>query len=321
MDKPVLVIMAAGMGSRYGGLKQIEAVDDEDDKIIDFSVYDAKCAGFEKVIFIIKRENHELFKEAIGDRVSSRLKVEYVFQELTDIPEGEKLYNNRTKPYGTAHAVRAVRNIVHGPFAVINADDFYGREAFKKIYDYLVATDGESGNYCMVGYKLGNTLTENGSVSRGICSVDENGNLTGITERTKIICTEGGAAYTENDKDYIPISADTPTSMNIWGFNADFLEELDNAFTRFYKEELPENPEKAECYLPFVVDGMIKSRRATVKVLTSGDKWFGVTYKEDREYVRNMISKLKSQGVYPLHLWDAAAHSVIHGSHIRKVKA
>ena len=305
MNEPVLVIMAAGMGSRYGGLKQIDSVDDENDKIIDFSIFDARRAGFKKVIFIIKKENYELFKEAIGDAVSNHIEVEYVFQELTDIPEGERLYENRTKPYGTAHAVRSVRNVVHGPFAVINADDFYGREAFEKIYNYLVNTKGERGNYCMVGFKLGNTLTENGSVSRGICSVDDNGNLVDITERTKIISTEDGAAYTENDKDYIPISANTMTSMNIWGFNEDFLKEIDDAFVKFYKEELPQNIEKAECYLPFVVDRMIKSNRATVKVLSSSDKWFGVTYKEDKEYVKDKIAQLKSQGVYPKYLWQS----------------
>lgn len=305
MNEPVLVIMAAGMGSRYGGLKQIDSVDDENDKIIDFSIFDARRAGFKKVIFIIKKENYELIKEAIGDAVSNHIEVEYVFQELTDIPEGERLYENRTKPYGTAHAVRSVRNVVHGPFAVINADDFYGREAFEKIYNYLVNTKGERGNYCMVGFKLGNTLTENGSVSRGICSVDDDGNLVDITERTKIISTEDGAAYTENDKDYIPISADTMTSMNIWGFNEDFLKEIDDAFVKFYKEELPLNIEKAECYLPFVVDRMIKSNRATVKVLSSSDKWFGVTYKEDKEYVKDKIAQLKSQGVYPKYLWQS----------------
>ena len=302
--KPVLVIMAAGMGSRYGGLKQIDTVDDENDKIIDFSIFDAKRAGFEKVIFIIKRENLEIFKEAIGDAVSGNIEVEYVFQELTDIPEGERVYPERTKPYGTAHAVRSVRNVVNGPFAVINADDFYGREAFQKIYEYLEKAQDESGNYCMVGFKLGNTLTLNGSVSRGICSVDDNGDLVDITERTKIIKTQDGAAYTENDKDYIPISEDSVTSMNIWGFTADFLKEIDKAFTKFYKEELPNNIEKAECYLPFVVDGMIKSGRATVKVLTSSDKWFGVTYKEDKQYVKDQIGALKNAGVYPKHLWQ-----------------
>ncbi len=304
MEKPVLVIMAAGMGSRYGGLKQIDTVDDEGDKIIDFSIFDAKRAGFEKVIFIIKRENHELFKEAIGDKVSKNIEVEYVFQELTDIPEGESVYPERTKPYGTAHAVRSVRNVVNGPFAVINADDFYGREAFEKIYARLEESGNKPGDYCMVGFRLGNTLTENGSVSRGICSTDEEGNLKDIVERTKIVMTDDGAAYTENDKDWIKIATDSVTSMNIWGFSSDFLKEIDKAFTRFYKEVLPGNIEKAECYLPFVVDELIKNGKATVKVLSSSDKWFGVTYKEDKEYVRKMISELKAKGVYPRDLWS-----------------
>ncbi len=302
--KPVLVIMAAGMGSRYGGLKQIDTVDDENDKIIDFSIFDAKRAGFEKVIFIIKKENLEIFKEAVGDAVSKYISVEYVFQELDDIPEGCSLYPERTKPYGTAHAVRSVRKVVNGPFAVINADDFYGREAFQKIYDHLADSGDLCGNYCMVGFRLKNTLTVNGSVSRGICSVDDEGNLAGITERTKIIKTDDGAAYTENGTDYIPISEDSVTSMNIWGFTADFLEEIDRAFVKFYKEELPNNIEKAECFLPFVVDEMIESGKATVKVLTSSDKWFGVTYKEDKQYVKDQIAELKSRGVYPKYLWQ-----------------
>ena len=303
MDKPVLVIMAAGMGSRYGGLKQIDTVDDDNDKIIDFSIFGAKRAGFGKVIFIIKKENLELFKEAVGDAVSKHIDVEYVFQEITDIPDGERVYPDRIKPYGTAHAVRCVRNVVKGPFAVINADDFYGKEAFRKIFEYLEEVKNERGRYCMVGYKLGNTLTENGSVSRGICSVDSNGDLIDITERTKIIKTDEGAAYTENGTDYTAISANSPTSMNMWGFTQDFLEEIDKAFVRFYKEELPKNVEKAECYLPFVVDGMIKDGRAKVKVLKSSDRWFGVTYKEDKKYVKERISELKEKGEYPGKLW------------------
>ncbi len=302
--KPVLVIMAAGMGSRYGGLKQIDTVDDDGDKIIDFSIFDAKRAGFEKVIFIIKKENLDIFKEAVGDAVSKYIEVEYVFQELTDIPEGEKVYPDRVKPYGTAHAVRSVRNVVNGPFAVINADDFYGKEAFQKIYDHLEKVQDQKGNYCMVGFRLANTLTENGSVSRGICSVDDEGYLVDITEYTKIIKTDEGAAYTENGTDYLPISEDSVTSMNIWGFSADFLEEIDKAFTRFYKEELPNNIEKAECYLPFVVDGMIKKHTAKVTVLKSSDKWFGVTYKEDKQYVKDQIKVLKDAGVYPRSLWS-----------------
>ena len=203
----------------------------------------------------------------MGDAVSEHIEVEYVFQELTDIPEGERMYSGRVKPYGTAHAVRAVRKVVDGPFAVINADDFYGREAFERIYDFLENAGNGTGNYCMVGYKLGNTLTENGSVSRGICTVDEDGFLTDIKEYTRIVKTDDGAAYTTDGTEYLPISADSVTSMNIWGFTAEFLEELDKAFSRFYREELPKDPEKAECYLPFVVDDMIRAGRARVSVL------------------------------------------------------
>lgn len=305
MDKPVLVIMAAGMGSRYGGLKQIDTVDDEGDKIIDFSVYDAKRAGFSKVIFIIKRENLEIFKEAIGDKVSQSIDVEYVFQELTDIPEGEKLYDERVKPYGTAHAIRSARKVINGPFAVINADDFYGKQAFAKVYDFLAAkqSEGTKGAYCMVGFELGNTLTENGSVSRGICNVNADGNLVDITEKTKIIKTEDGAAYDDGDGVLHPISVNSATSMNMWGFTEDFMNEIDSAFVEFYKNELPNNIEKAECYLPFVVDDMLKAGKAEVKVLESSDKWFGVTYKEDKAYVRDQISALKAAGEYPKNLW------------------
>lgn len=305
MDKPVLVIMAAGMGSRYGGLKQIDTVSEEGDKIIDFSIFDAKRAGFEKVIFIIKRENLEVFKEAVGDKISGSMDVEYVFQELSDIPEGGKSYPDRVKPFGTAHAVRAVRNVVNGPFAVINADDFYGQQAFKKVFDFLREEENLncSGKYCMVGFELGNTLTENGSVSRGICSVDEKGNLADIVERTKIIKTEDGAAFTEDGENYQPISTNSLTSMNIWGFSQDFLTEIDKAFCEFYEKELPNNPEKAECYLPFVVDDLLKAGKASVKVLTSSDKWFGVTYKEDKPFVMEQIGNLKKEGVYPKNLW------------------
>jgi len=305
MDKPVLVIMAAGMGSRYGGLKQIDTVDDEGDKIIDFSIFDAKRAGFEKVIFIIKKENLELFKEAVGEKVSKSIDVEYVFQDLNDIPEGASLIPGRVKPYGTAHAVRSARGVINGPFAVINADDFYGQQAFKKIYDFLEEEKENTGRYCMVGFRLGNTLTENGSVSRGICSVDENGNLADIVERTYIVKTEKGAAYSlDQGESFTDISVDSATSMNMWGFTGEFMDCLDEAFCDFYEKELPGNPEKAECYLPFVVDDLLKNNKASVKVLDSTDKWFGVTYKEDKQYVKDQIKQLKEKGVYPDKLWE-----------------
>ena len=306
MNKPVLVIMAAGMGSRYGGLKQIDPVDDEGDKIIDFSIYDAYRAGFEKVIFIIKKENENDFREAVGDKVSQKIKVEYVYQDLADIPEGCTIPEGRIKPYGTAHAVRSCRDVIDGPFAVINSDDYYGSETFKLIYNQLVAEQPNDGtaHYCMVGFKLGNTLTDNGSVSRGICSLDENGYLKDIVERTKIIKTEKGAAYTEDGENYEDIDLDSITSMNIWGFTADFMKELDTAFDRFYKEELPKNPLKGECFLPFVVNDMLKAGKADVKVLTTSDAWFGVTYQEDKPFVKAAVAKLKADGVYPKMLWS-----------------
>ena len=304
MNAPTLVIMAAGMGSRYGGLKQIDPVDSYGNKIIDFSIYDAIRAGFKKVIFIIKRENLDDFKSCIGDIVKDHIEVEYVFQELTNIPEGFSVPADRVKPWGTAHAVLSAIDSVDGPFAVINADDFYGREAFKKIHDYLMTTSDDSVyRYAMVGYKLINTLTENGSVSRGVCSTDSEDFLTDIEEKTKIIRTETGAQFTDNDKDYEDISPDTIVSMNMWGFSKSFLAELKSAFKTFMEKEVPNNPLKAECYLPFVVGDLVENGKATVKVLTSSDKWFGVTYKEDKPFVMESIQALKDKGIYPDKLW------------------
>ena len=316
MDKPVLVIMAAGMGSRYGGLKQIDPVDEYGNKIIDFSIFDAKRAGFEKVIFVIKRENEAMFREAIGDRFSSLIEVEYAFQELEDLPEGISVPEGRIKPYGTGHAVLSCRNLISGPFVVINSDDFYGAKAFKVVFDHLtcgsngcenadeIGNEPKEGSYCMVGFKLDNTLTDNGYVSRGICTADENGYLTDIVERTNIIRTAEGAAYSENGTDYVPISADSITSMNMWGFSADFMDRLKEAFDYFCNNGLKNNPLKGEFYIPFVVDELLKSGRATVKVLSSDDKWFGVTYKEDKPFVTESIRALKNAGVYPERLWD-----------------
>lgn len=304
MNAPTLVIMAAGMGSRYGGLKQIDPVDSLGNKIIDFSIFDAIRAGFKKVIFIIKKENLDDFKTCIGDIVKDHIEVEYCFQELTNIPEGFSVPEGRVKPWGTAHAVLSAIDSVDGPFAVINADDFYGKEAFSKIHDYLTSTeDDEKYRYAMVGYKLINTLTENGSVSRGVCSTDEEGYLTDIEEKTKIIKTDTGAAFTDNDSDYIDIAPDTIVSMNMWGFSKSFLSELKSAFKSFMENDVDLNPLKAECYLPFVVDDLIKADKATVKVLTSSDKWFGVTYKEDKPFVVESIQALKDKGVYPDKLW------------------
>ncbi len=305
MDKPVLVILAAGMGSRYGGLKQIDPVDDKGHKIIDFSIYDAVRAGFQKVVFIIKKENEKDFRECVGDAVSKHIEVEYVFQELNKVPEGFVIPEGRVKPWGTAHAILCCKDVVKEPFAVINADDYYGRSAFKTLYDFLTThQDDEKYRYAMVGYQLGNTLTENGSVARGCCETDADGYLTKIVERTKIAKTADGAAYTDDDgATWTPISLDTPVSMNMWGFTPSILKELESAVDNFFKEEVASNPLKSECFLPMEVDKLLKADKATVKVLSSADKWFGVTYKEDKPFVMESIAKLKAEGVYPDVLW------------------
>lgn len=305
MVKPTLVILAAGMGSRYGGLKQIDPVDDRGHKIIDFSIYDAVRAGFGKVIFIIKRENEKDFRECIGDAVSKHIEVEYVFQELTKVPEGFQIPEGRVKPWGTAHAILCCKDAIKEPFAVINADDYYGRSAFEELYRFLTThEDDDKYRYAMVGYQLGNTLTENGSVARGVCVTDENGYLQTIAERTKIVKTKDAAAYTEDDgKTWISLALDTPVSMNMWAFSPSILEELGVAVDRFFAEEVKENPLKSECFLPIEVDKLLKAGKATVEVLHSADKWFGVTYKEDKPFVMESIAKLKEAGVYPDVLW------------------
>lgn len=301
MKKPVLVIMAAGMGSRYGGLKQIDPIDAQGHIIIDFSIYDAIKAGFEKVIFIIKKENEEAFKEVIGNRMEKKIQVEYVYQELNKLPEGVQIPEGRQKPFGTGHAVLCCKDVIDGPFTVINADDYYGRDAYKVIYDYLVShQDDEKYRYTMVGYALKNTLTDNGHVARGVCETDEAGFLTDIHERTHIEKRNGGAAYTEDDgATWHELPMDSMVSMNMWGFSKSILKELEAGFQKFLKEELPKNPLKGEYFLPFAVDELLQQNKASVQVLTSGDKWYGVTYKEDKEMVINAIAGLKKQGMYP----------------------
>lgn len=305
MEKPVLVILAAGLGSRYGGLKQMDPVDPEGHKIIDFSVYDAIQAGFKKVVFIIKKENEEDFRKLVGDRMSKFIEVAYVYQELNNVPEGFVIPEGREKPWGTAHALFCCKDAVKEPFAVINADDFYGREGFKTLYEYLAThTDDEKYRYAMVGYDLGNTLTENGSVARGCCTGDGKGFLATIVERTKIVKTETGAAYTEDGETYVPLPLDTPVSMNMWGFTPSFLEELSKSIGAFFEKEVPNNPLKSECFLPFEVDKLLQVGKATVQMLSSKDKWFGVTYREDKPVVEKSIAQLKKDGVYPEKLWE-----------------
>ena len=301
MEKPVLVIMAAGMGGRYGGLKQIDPIDEQGHIIMDFSIYDALAAGFEKVVFIIKKANEEAFKECIGNRMSDKIKVEYVYQELEKLPEGFSVPEGREKPFGTGHAILCCKDVLDGPFAVINADDYYGKHAYQAIYDYLTShQDDEKYRYAMIGYYLKNTLTENGHVARGVCRTDSEGFLTGIDERTHIEKQGEKAVFTEDDgQTWTEVSMDSTVSMNMWGFSKSILQELEDGFVEFLKNDLPANPKKAEYFLPFAVDDLLAQGKASVQVLNSQDKWYGVTYKEDKEMVVNAISRLKKEGLYP----------------------
>ena len=307
MKKPVLVIMAAGMGSRYGGLKQIEPIDEQGHIIMDFSIFDAKRAGFDKVVFIIKKENELDFKETVGKRIEKEMEVAYVFQDINNIPEGFQVPEGRVKPWGTAHAVLSSIEEVDGPFAVINADDYYGRDAFQKIYDFLSThEDDDLYRYTMVGYQLENTLTENGHVSRGVCCTNEAGELVSVTERTRIEKKDDGAVYTEDDgKTWITLPKGSIVSMNMWGFTASMLKEIQKGFPAFLEEGLKVNPMKCEYYLPSVVSDLLAEKKATVTVLTSSDKWYGVTYKEDKPFVQAAIKGLKDSGLYPQNLWKA----------------
>ena len=306
MKKPVLVVMAAGMGSRYGGLKQIDPVDKQGHIIMDFSIYDAVNAGFEKVVFIIKKENEADFKAAIGDRLSKVIDVEYVFQDLNNLPEGYGVPEGRVKPWGTGHAILSCIGTVDAPFAVINADDYYGSHAFQMIYDYLTThEDDEKYRYTIVGYVLENTLTENGHVARGVCVTDENSYLQKINERTHIEKRGAETAYTEDEgKTWTVIPEGSVVSMNMWGFSESILKELKDRFAKFLDENLEANPLKCEYFLPFVVDELLGEGKATVEVLKSLDKWYGVTYKEDKPVVVAAIQALKDSGLYPEKLWE-----------------
>ena len=305
MEKPVLVIMAAGMGSRYGGLKQIDPVDEQGNIIIDFSIYDAVKSGFEKIVFIIKKQIEEEFKKSIGERIAKYVEVEYVYQELFKIPAGFSMPEGRVKPFGTGHAILCAKDVIHGPFAVINADDYYGRKAFEEIYKQLInVCDDDRYRYAMVGYELHNTLTENGSVARGVCVVDDNNYLLTINERTRIEKHGKDAQYTLDDGEtWVTLSKESLVSMNMWGFTASIMDELESRFVKFLKEDLPDNPMKAEYFLPFVVDELLQENKATVTVLKTPDVWHGVTYKEDKPCVMAAIKKLKDSGMYPDILW------------------
>lgn len=365
ITKPALIIMAAGMGSRYGGLKQVDPVTPEGEILLDFSLYDAMMAGFEDVVFIIRKEHREAFDNLLKDRASKHLSIHYAYQELSDLPEGFEVPDGRTKPWGTCHAVTACRDIVKGPFAVINADDYYGSSAFVQIYDFLssvsssevssaenysdkdgltskgsdnnsrtsetsneIPQDNKISDFAMVGYMLPNTLSESGHVARGVCQISDSGYLSDIVERTKIMrrpidsnpnsysdsesvdtkdsVSHRGSeiAYEDSEtSDWIPLSEDTIVSMNFWGFTQSFMQAMIDNFPAFLEESLKNDPLKAEYFLPLIVDKMIVAGSARVKVLPSKDRWYGMTYKEDKPLVTAALQSMKDKGLYPDKLW------------------
>ena len=304
MKDTTLVIMAAGIGSRFGGgIKQLEPMGPNGEIIMDYSIYDAKAAGFNKVVFILRKDIEADFREIIGQRIEKVIDVDYVFQSLDDLPAGYTAPADRKKPWGTGQAVLCCKGVVNEPFAVINADDYYGKEAFKKVHDYLVGegTTDKEYDMCMAGFILKNTLSDNGAVTRGVCVVDENEYLTAVVETGGIMMTpEGTIIHEENGSD-MAITPEQHVSMNMWGFTPNFLNELETGFEAFLSE-IPEGEVKRE-YLPTIVDKLIKSGKASVKVLETKDKWFGVTYKEDKESVVAAFKKLIADGVYPENLW------------------
>ena len=303
--KPVLVVMAAGMGSRYGGLKQIDPVGSQGEAILDYSIYDAHQAGFDTVVIIIKEAIKKDFMETVGVRLQKApVEIRYAYQELTHLPAGYTVPEGRTKPFGTAHAVLCGAEAIDGaPFAVINADDYYGKEAFQVIYDYL-STCTDPYGYCMVGYEMGKTVTENGSVARGICVTNGDGYLTEITERTRIEQYEGGIHFTEDGgESWTEVSPETIVSMNMWGFQPSFLEEIDARFSAFLDANLPKNPLKCEYFLPLPISQLIREGKASVKVLSSADRWYGVTYAADKPVVVAALKAMTGEGKYPDGLW------------------
>ena len=303
MSSPALVVMAAGMGSRFGGLKQIMPVDDAGHPILDFTLYDARRAGFRHVVFIIKHAIEAEFRAAIGDRMEQYFDVDYVFQELDRLPEGfTTVPAGREKPWGTGHAVMCCKEVLDGPFAVVNADDFYGAGAYRTMYDFLAVSRPER-ELAMLGYVLRNTLTENGSVARGICTVTD-GVLSGVTERTKIEPRGTAAVYLDDGAEH-PLTGDEAVSMNFWGFSPLMLRELEARFPAFLEASLPENPLKCEFFLPTVVNQLIDEGKAAVAVLPCAERWHGVTYQADLPSVRDAVAELKRRGVYPERLWEA----------------
>ena len=301
MIKPTLVVMAAGMGSRFGGLKQMTPVDPQGDSILHFSLYDAYRAGFGKVVFIIKKSIEEAFREKVLPGLDRYFEVACVNQEVDFLPEGFTVPEGREKPWGTAHAVLCAKDEIPGPFAVINADDFYGRHAFETIAGFL-SQHHEPGEYAMVGYLLRNAMTDNGYVARGVCETKD-GFLTGVTERTHIEKRGNDAAYTEDGEHFVPLSGDTIVSMNLWGFSPMILEEIERRFPIFLRENLAKNPLKCEFYLPSVANAQIQENTATIRVLHTDETWYGVTYREDLASVQEAIAKMRAEGKYPEYLF------------------
>ena len=302
--KPVLVVMAAGMGSRYGGLKQIDPVGSHGEAILDYSLFDAHEAGFETAVIIIKEAIKKDFMDTVGKRLENcPMEIRYAYQEMDKaLPAGFAVPEGRTKPWGTSHAVLCAREeIGDAPFAVINSDDYYGKQSFREIYNFLCSTSGT--DYCMVGYQLGKTVTDNGSVARGVCQTNEEGYLTAIVERTRIEKYENGIHFTVDGENWEDLSAQTPVSMNMWGYTPGFLEEIAARFPKFIAEEVPANPAKAEMYLPMTVGELLHEGKATVKVLHTDDQWFGVTYAADKPVVVAALKAMAQEGQYPDGLW------------------
>lgn len=300
--KPTLLVMAAGMGSRYGSLKQIDPVGPSGETIIDYSIFDAIRAGFGKVVFIIRKDIENDFRDVFLTKLAGKIKVEYVFQELNMLPDGIQVPEGRVKPWGTGHAILMAKDLIHEPFAAINADDFYGAGAFQVMADYLSSiTPGQQTDFSMVGYDLANTMSEYGSVSRGICTSDANGWLMEVTERTKIQFIANGIADVQEESNQLPLNSNDIVSMNFWGFTPSFFDLAEPMFSQFLRNNITNL--KSEFYIPFAIDELIKTGKARVKVLQSHDRWFGVTYKEDKPLVIEKLVKLTREGIYPEKLW------------------
>jgi NDP-sugar pyrophosphorylase family protein len=299
--KPVLVILAAGLGSRYGGMKQIDGVGNHGEPIIEFSIYDAHEAGFEKVVLIIRREHEAAFRDALTDRISKHMKVEFAYQDMDSLPEGYTVPDGRIKPWGTTHALLACKGVVKAPFAIINADDFYGRDAFRVIYKYL-SEEIEDDHYAMVGYLCGNTLTDNGTVTRGVCEQNSEGCLTKIREVQKII-RRHGKPYFQEDGEWKPLNENALVSMNFWGFTPRIFRQMEPLFKKYLDENFENNPMTCEYVIPTAIGELVEAGTCSVKVLSSKDKWFGVTYKEDKPEVVERVQKMKDDGLYPDVLW------------------